>query len=58
VNGSLFASSKSRDKTPNANSSGPVNLAGGKEEGIFNSFAERKHAIMPDCDEKPAFKAA
>lgn len=53
VNGSLFASSKSRDKTPNTNSSGPVNLGGTKDEGGFHSFADRKHAILPECEEKP-----
>ena len=51
VNGSLFTSSKSRDKTPNA--SGPVNINGDRDEGLFNSFAERKHAIHPDCEDKP-----
>jgi hypothetical protein len=38
---------------PNTNSSGPVNLGATKDEGTFHSFAERKHAILPDCDEKP-----
>jgi len=55
VHGSIFTSSKSRDKMPNANSSGPVNIGGAlKEDGMFHSFAERKHAIIPD--EKSSLK--